>query len=137
MWKPTPNQQRFGVLAFGVFAIGLFLWLFMRSRNVAAVSVSNAPIAESAQVPATGNNIYAINFPATEPSTLPGTNIFIGGTSIGSNCGCCDNGDALVPSSTVNQNLSAVAGGDDVLLSMLANIQPTGQSDLGYAFQGL
>lgn len=134
MWNPTPKQKKFAVLAFGVAAIALFLWLFMRSRSAAAsIGLTTA---ESAQTPAPGNNLYAINFPATTPTTIPGTVINLGGTQIGNNCGCCDNGTSLVTNDQVMQNLAAASTTDDVLMSMFANLTPTGQSDLGYAFQG-
>lgn len=133
MWTLSAKQKKTGALIFGAVAIGLFLWLFMRTRNVAAVNALTT-VPESAETPAVGNNLYAINFPATQPGSIPGTNIVIGGTTIGSNCGCCDNGTEMIPQGALNQNLAAATTGDDVLLSMIANLQPTGQSDLGYAF---
>jgi len=129
----TPKQKKYAVLAFGIGAIALFAYLFMRTRSFTG---SNA-VATSAPTPAPGNNVYAINFPGTEPNSLPGTNIVLGGTTIGTGCGCCDSGSTSLSQAQTMQNLAAVAGDDDVLLSMLANIQPTGQSDLGYAFGGL
>ncbi len=132
----TPKAKKAAVLGLGVFALALTAWLFMRMKGSAIIGtdVSASPVPASAPNP--GDNIYAINFPATQPQSIGGTNIALGGTTIGNNCGCCDSGSNLT-SDAVTQNLNGYVASNDVLLSMLANLPPTAQSDLGNAFSGV
>lgn len=122
----------------GVSAICLFIYLFATAKNASAVSVDATPDTNSqaptdAGASTVGGNVY--NFDGLGTGTPTGVagngafNVVVGGNTIGNNCGCCDSGSQLVPQSNAMANIASTSTGNDALLTMLANISNSYQTN--------